>query len=117
MEMGLPAAGGGVAGVAPPSAALALCSAALAPSCWLAPLRSIPFRGMPLRGNPLRGNPFNGSSAYAEIAPKSTKLQYATATEALRVALRNLTDRRVVRRGCVAMMCSFGRVSLYVCLV
>jgi hypothetical protein len=32
--------------------------------------------------------------------------------EALTVALKNVAERLVVRLVCVAMMCSFGRVSL-----
>ncbi len=89
------------------------------------PLRGIPFRGTPFRGSPLKGipfmgspfigSPFKGSSAYAATALNSTRPQHATTPWALIVALKNLAERLVVRCGCVAMMCSFGRVSLCAC--
>src|SRR4051812_9314402 len=55
--MGLPAAGGVVDGVATPWAALALCPAAVAPSCWRAPFRGMPLSGMPLLPAPAEAHP------------------------------------------------------------
>jgi hypothetical protein len=81
------------------------------------PWKGIPLRGIPFRETPFRGSPFKGSSAYAATALNSTRPQHATTTWALIVALKNLAERLVVRRVCVAMMGSFGRVSLCVCEV
>jgi hypothetical protein len=66
--------------------------------------------GVPLKGIPLKGMPFIGAACAATVL-HSIRPQQAATIEAVTVALKNRAERLMVRRVCVAMLCSFGQVS------
>jgi hypothetical protein len=67
--------------------------------------------GIPLKGSPFPSIPFQEVAACAATALINTRPQQAVTMYALTVPLKNVAERRVIRRVCVAMMGSFGKVS------
>jgi len=59
----------------------------------------------------IKGIPFEIAAAYAAPALHRIRPQHAVTREAVTVVLKNRAERRMVRRVCVVMMCSFGQVS------